>query len=251
MKRKLAIYAAAAILILVTITLLDRYKVYKEEKPPFPAVTVEGEEVPIILGGYDWHGKKIPYEEGPLKGMAKMEASPVREKQRLDVTFPAGQEPESIIISQVNSVPGGEKLAEQSRSLIIPKSSTTQPIHFQITALWNEEMTSFSTYYVKLDIEDLPKFHDFLSKDPNKLSVLAVVPQGDSEKDDIPDDLKTKLDSYQISENPEGMMAEYPELPIYSVPVYFIFNSETLIFETNFKEILIENLIEKQKVNDN
>jgi hypothetical protein len=242
MKRKLAIYTAAATLILVAIVLLDRYKVYKEEKPPFPAVTVEGDELPVILGGYDWHGNKIRYEKGPLKGMAKMEASPVREKQRLDVTFPAGQEPESIIISQVNSVPGGEKLAEQSSSLIIPKSSTTQPIHFQITALWNEDMTSFSTYYIKLDIQDLPKFHDFLSKDPNKLSVLAVVPQGGSEKDDIPEDLKTKLDSYQISENPEGLTAEYPELPIYSVPTYFVFNSETLIFEATYKEFLIQML---------
>ncbi|WP_335377015.1 hypothetical protein [Bacillus sp. JJ1122] len=59
-----------------------------------------------------------------------------------------------------------------------------------------------------------------MSKDENKPSVLAIVPCGDSEKYDIPDKFKQKLDTFHVSENPEGLMKEYPELFIPTVPVF-------------------------------
>ena len=101
---------------------------------------------------------------------------------------------------------------------------------------------SFSTYYVKLQIEDLPDFYDFLSKDPKKLSILAIVPRGDSEKYELPEDLKAKLAAFHISEDPEGLGQEYPEMSIPMVPIYLIFNSKELILMTSNKEELLELL---------
>jgi hypothetical protein len=151
MKKKLLIYGTAAILIVLSLLVMDRVKLYKEEKPPLPVVTVEGKEIPSVLGGYNWHGNKVNFEN-PVKQLADMDAADVVQRERLDVRFPADQQPKSIIINQVNSVPGGEKMAEESSNILIPKSHTSQPIHFQITASWDKDFNSFSTYYIKLQI---------------------------------------------------------------------------------------------------
>lgn len=241
MKRKILIYGTAAFLLLTALLAMDRFKLYKEEKPPQPVVTVQGKEIPLKSGGYVWRGTKEAFAD-PIKKMADMEAVDVVQKQRLDVNFPADQQPESIIISQVNSVPGGEKMTEESSSIIIPRSQTSRPIHFQITASWDKDFNSFSTYYVKLQIEDLPDFYDFLSKDPKKLSILAIVPRGDSEKYELPEELKAKLAAFHISEDPEGLGQEYPEMSIPMVPIYLIFNSKELIMMTSNKEELLELL---------
>lgn len=239
MKKKLLSYGTAAILIVLVLISVDRFKLYKEEKPPLPVVTIEGKEIPSVLGGYNWHRTKHAFEN-PINQMADMEATEVMQKDRLDVDFPGKQQPQSIIISQINSVPGGEKMAEESSSIIIPRSQTSRPIHFQITASWDKSFTSFSTYYVKLQIEDIPDFYDFLSKDKNKLSVLAIVPRGDSEKYDIPDEFTQKLDAFHISEDPEVLMKEYPEMFIPTVPVYLVFNDKELVFLYSTKEELLK-----------
>jgi hypothetical protein len=222
MKRKLLIYGTTSILLLTALIGMDRFKLYKEEKPPIAIITVDGKEIPSILGEYDWHGTKTRKID-PIKAMAGMNPSKVKEKETLKVTFPEDIEPVIITISQVNTAPGMEKLRVEGNSALIPKSLTQERIYFKIKAQWKKE---FSTYYVKTDIEDLPPFNDFLSKNPEKLSVLAIVPRGDSEKYDIPDEVKKKLDSFRLSDDMEGLKKQYPELHTNITPVYMIFNTE-------------------------
>lgn len=222
MKRKLLFYGTIALLLLTVLIAMDRYKLYKEEKPPIPQITVNGQVVPTILGQYSWHGSKTKKIE-PIKAMAGMNPTKVKEKQTLKVLFPPELEPTTIIISQVNAAPGMEKKSRKGNSMPIPKSLTQERIYFMIKAQWKKD---YSTYYVKVDIEDLPPFYDFLSKDPEKLSVLAIVPRGESEKYDIPDEVKAKLDSFQISDDMEELKKRYPELMSNITPVYLIFNTE-------------------------
>jgi hypothetical protein len=222
MKRKLLFYGTTALLLLTVLIAMDRYKLYKEEKPPIPHITVNGQEVPSKLGQYSWHGTKTKKIE-PIKVMAGMNSKKVKEKQTLEVSFPPGLEPASLTISQVNTAPGLEKKSVEGNSMLIPKSLTMERIYFMIKAQWKKD---YSTYYVKFDIEDLPPFYDFLSKDPEKLAVLAIVPRGESEKYDITDEVKEKLDSFHISDDMEGLKKQYPELHTNITPVYMIFNSE-------------------------
>jgi len=222
MKRKLLFYGTTAILLLTVLNAMDRYKLYKEEKPPIPQITVNGQEVASVQGQYDWHGTKTKKIE-PIKAMAGMNPTKVKEKQTLEVLFPPELEPATITISQVNAAPGLEKKSVEGNSMLIPKSLTQERIYFMIKAQWKKD---YSTYYVKFDIEDLPAFYDFLSKDPEKLSVLAIVPRGESEKYDIPDEVKDKLDSFHISDDIEGLKKLYPELTSNITPVYLIFNTE-------------------------
>jgi hypothetical protein len=240
MKRKLLFYGTTAILLLTVLIAMDRYKLYKEEKPPIPQITVNGQDVPSILGQYNWHGTKTNKIE-PIKVMAGMNPTKVKEKQTIEVTFPPEQEPESITISQVETAPGMEKQIVKGNSLSIPKNPYMERTYFKIKAKWDEE---FSTYYVKLDIEELPPLYDFLSKDPEKLAVLAIVPRGESEKYDIPKELKQSLDSFQISDDLEELKKKHPELLINTTPIYLIFNTELLQHSVEDKDTLIRILMD-------
>lgn len=137
-------------------------------------------------------------------------------------------------------------MAEESSNILIPKSHTSQPFHFQITASWDKDFNSFSTYYVKLQIEDLPDFYNFLSKSKDKLSVLAIVPRGDSEKYDIPVEFKQKLEEFRISENPERLTQEYPEMFIPMVPIYLVFDDKEFIVMYGTKEELLKFLLNQR-----
>ncbi|MBT2663025.1 hypothetical protein [Bacillus sp. ISL-45] len=240
MKRKLLFYGTSAILLLTVLIAMDRYKLYKEEKPPIPTVTVNGQEIPHILGQYDWHGTKTEKMD-PIKAMAGTNPSKVKERETLEVSFPPEIEPETISISQVNAAPGMEKQKAKENTLPIPKSLTPENIYFKIKAEWKK---GYSTYYIKTDIEDLPLFYDFLSKDPEKLSVLAIVPRGDSEKYDIPDEVKEKLESFQISDDLDGLKKKYPELLTNITPVYMIFDRAFLQQTVHDKEKLIERVMD-------
>ncbi|WP_214741100.1 hypothetical protein [Bacillus sp. ISL-41] len=240
MKRNLLFYGTSTILLLTVLIAMDRYKLYKEEKPPVPSITVNGQEIAQILGQYDWHGTKTEKLD-PLKAMAGMNPSRVKERETLEVSFPPEVEPESITISQVNAAPGMEKQKAKEKTLPIPKSLTQERIYFQIKAQWKR---GYSTYYIKTDIEDLPLFYDFLSKDPEKLSVLAIVPRGESEKYDIPSEVKEKLDSFQISDDLEGLKKRYPELLTNITPVYMIFNSEFHQQSVEDKDKLIDRVMD-------
>ncbi|NKE05979.1 hypothetical protein [Mesobacillus selenatarsenatis] len=238
MKRKLLIYGTAAVFILSVLIAMDRYKLFKEERPPVPSITVNGQEIPSILGEFDWHGTKNKKSD-PVKSMAGMNASKVREKEILEVSFPPEMEPLNIIISQGNAAPGMEKKRVEGDSLSIPKSLTQERIYFKIKAQWKK---GYSTYYIKTDIEDLPPFYDFLSKDPEKFSVLAIVPRGESEKYDIPEEVKKRLDSFHLYDDIEELKKQYPELYTNITPVYMIFNSELHQQTVVDKESLINSI---------
>ncbi|MBT2694256.1 hypothetical protein [Bacillus sp. ISL-55] len=240
MKIKLLIYGTAAVLILSVLIALDRYKLYKEEKPPVAIITVDGQEIPSILGEYNWHGTKTKKID-PIKSMAGMNPSTVKEKETLEVSFPPGIESANITISQVNAAPGMEKKRVEGDNMSIPKSLTQERIYFKIQAQWKKD---YSTYYVKTDIEDLPPFYDFLSKNPEKLSVLAIVPRGESEKYDIPDEVKEKLDSFHISDDMESLKKQYPELLTNVTPVYMVFTSELHSQSLQDKEALINRVMD-------
>lgn len=239
MKRKLIIYGAAAIVLLILLISMDHYKLYKEEKPPMPKITIGGEPIQTAMGSYSYHGTNVKAND-PVKMMLDFTGEQVKEQQELVVSFPADAKPKKVTISQWNTVPGVEKKSGIGDSFTIPPSFSSQPnqkFYYKIKAEWEKD---FSTYYVKLRIQDLPHFHEFLSKDPEKHSVLAIVPSGESEKYDIPEDLKQKLDSFHISDDIEALKKEYPEFQTTTVPYYKIFNTEFQVWSTPNREELIQ-----------
>jgi hypothetical protein len=242
-KKKILTYATVALLLMLILFIIDVYKLYKEEKPPIPEITLEGEPIQTVLGSYNYHGTKVKADD-PVKMMLDFSGEQVKENQKLVVTFPADKKPKKITISQWNTVPGVEKKSGTGDTFTIPPSFSSQPdqkFYFKIKAEWEKDL---STYYVKLRIQDLPYFHEFFSRDPEKHSVLAIVPRGESEKYDIPEDLKNNLDSFHLSDDIETLKKEYPELQSTPIPYYMVFNTEFMVWSTPDKEELIRWLAE-------
>lgn len=175
-----------AFLLMLILFMIDKYKLYKEEKPPIPAVSVDGKQVEAITGTYNWNGTRVKAEE-PVKLMLDVSGTRVESLQTLTVYFPGDKQPKKITISQWNTVPGIEKKSEVGDTFAIPISYSSHPnqaFYYKISAEWEK---NYSNYYVKLHIQDKRfAFQDFLAKQSGKQSVLAIVPRGGELKYGLP-----------------------------------------------------------------
>ena len=226
--------------------IMDVYKLYKEEKPPIPIVTVDGKQAEAVTGSYKWHGTKEK-AENPVKLMLDIDGEYVNEQQKLFVSFPVDAKPEKITISQWNTVPGVEKKSQTSDTFAIPTSFSNHPhqaFYFKIKAEWNND---YSTYYVKLHIQDqMGRFKDFLAKEPGKLSVLAILPP-DTTAYDLPSEAIHLLDAYHVSHDLEDLKETFPEIKATTPPVYLVFNTGVLMQTFDDKEELIQMLKDHHK----
>ncbi|MEH7443071.1 hypothetical protein V7201_12260 [Bacillus sp. JJ1122] len=220
----------------------DKYKLYKEEKPPIPEVSVDGKQVEAVTGTYKWNGTKVKADE-PVKLMLDISGTKVESLQKLNVSFPGDNQPKKITISQWNTVPGLEKRSEVGDTFTIPISYSTHPnqsFYYIISAEWEK---NYSHYYVKLHIQDKRwAFKDFLAKQSGKQSVLAIVPRGGELKYGLPSDLIKKLDSYHLYIGLEELKKSYPEITATTTPVYYLFSSTSLLQTFDDPALLIKNL---------
>lgn len=221
---------------------IDVYKLYTEEKPPIPAVTVDGKQIEAVTGTYKWNGTKIKAND-PVKLMLDIPGAKVESLQQLNVSFAGEEQPKKITISQWNTIPGLEKKSETGDTFTIPTSYSTHPnqaFYYKINAEWGK---NYSTYYLKLHVQDkrIP-FIDFLSKKAGKQSVVAIVPRGGELEYDLPGDLINTLDSYHFYIGLDDIKKQYPEITATTTPVYYLFSSTSLLQTFEDKELLIKAL---------
>lgn len=87
----------------VTLTILlisDNWKLYKEEKPPTPKISVEGREAPLVLYDYVWNGteKTIKLTQSSLLNATKsVEPLSIHPYSELEVSF--SEKPNKLSIS--------------------------------------------------------------------------------------------------------------------------------------------------------
>ena len=231
-----------AFLLTLILFVIDGYKLYTEEKPPIPAVSVDGKQVEAVTSTYKWNGTKVKADE-PVKLMLDIPGTKVESLQKLTVAFPGEEQPKKITISQWNTVPGLEKRSEVGDTFTIPISYSTHPnqaFYYKISAEWEK---NYSNYYVKLHIEDkLFPFRDFLAKQDGKRSVLAIVPIGGEAKYGLPSDLIKTLDSYHFYIGLEEVKKSYPEITATTTPIYYLFSSTSLLQTFDDRDLLIRTL---------
>jgi hypothetical protein len=240
-KKKIITYGTVAFLLMLILFIIDVYKLYTEEKPPVPAVSVDGKQIEAVTGTYKWNGTKVKADE-PVKLMIDLDGEKVDSQQKLKVTFPGKDQPKKITISQWNTIPGLEKLSQTGSTLTIPNSHAqpTLASYYKIKAEWD---SNYSTYYVKLHVHDINiPFVDFLSKEAGKLSVLAILPSDNMSQYQLPSEIIKKLDDYQISTDLEEMKRNHPEIRASSTPIYYVFSSVSMIQSFDDKESIISML---------
>jgi hypothetical protein len=60
--KKTILWLAAIIIVLLVMVYFDKQKVYKEEKPPIPVVSLGEQKTQVLLGSFTWNGREVKRE---------------------------------------------------------------------------------------------------------------------------------------------------------------------------------------------
>lgn len=139
------------IVFIVAIFFIDKWKSYKDEKPPIPLIMVDGVQIKAVLADYSWHGSKIkPKKILPLiREVKEVEVDPLTE---LKVSFE--EKPESVSISEWNSFENIPRTTEEDDEVTL--STIPSVFVYVVQAKWNE---GTATYALKLSNQKAWRSH--------------------------------------------------------------------------------------------
>ncbi|MCM3667356.1 hypothetical protein M3204_23560 [Mesobacillus subterraneus] len=241
MKKKMLMYGTSFVILFLILFALDKYKIYKEEEPPIPNISVEGVSIKAHPGPYDWRGSKKS-TENPVEMLAGLPADKVKEDNILTIAFPEGSQPKKITISEWDSFSKEQTDYDYLEGFPIPYSHKSWGIvYLIINAEWKNDSVS---YYLKLNVEQ-NYYGDMLAKKEGALTAMAVVPSGEGANYDLPAEVKKTLEKFEIYDDIEFVKEEFSGLSSWApsiIPVYFVFNNEDLAFTTKDKAQMIQYL---------
>ncbi|RSD27818.1 hypothetical protein [Mesobacillus subterraneus] len=241
MKKKMLMYATSFVILFLIVFALDKYKIYKEEEPPIPEISVEGVSINAHPGPYDWRGSK-KNTKNPVEMLAGLPGDKVKEDNILTIAFPEGGQPEKITVSEWDSFSREQTDYDYQQGFPIPYSYKSWGIvYLIINAEWKNDSVS---YYLKLNVEQ-NYYGDMLAKKEGALTAMAVVPSGEGANYDLPAEAKKQLERFEIYDDIEFVKEEFPGLSSWApstIPVYFVFNNEDMDFSTKDKAKMIQYL---------
>jgi hypothetical protein len=221
----------------------DQKKVYKEEKPPVPVVSLGEQQTEVFLGSYSWNDGMVKKEFADLEDV---NFKSVEYREQLHIDFPEGKEPLYI-----------------ARGAYGPSGKVTYPIPF----LFNEDYGAFlgnypsvltlslkafwkngkrAEYIVPLNVkENLPE-KEYLPINKGFYSLLSVY-QGDSDIHYVNQQIFSEHPHFLMEYNGVNLelaKKEYAELQIENAPMYILFDQEKEVFRTDSEESLMQYIKE-------
>ncbi|PLR86474.1 hypothetical protein [Bacillus sp. V33-4] len=242
MKKKWVWRGGIILLALGIMFAFDRYKLYQEEKPPLPIVTANGKELKPLLGPYRWNNQKEKNKDitpGDLiQGKKPVLVDPLSE---LKIKF--DEQPENITYGWWD--PYGLEIywdgyMWNNGTFTFPN----RPDRYT-QAIKVEWAKGEATYIIDAEVEKKVSYQEFLSDQKETLSILQVEPPGESMWVNLPFELASETIMNGTAMNMDEFISQFPELPPPpSLPAYFIFDQEKLIFNTADTNALITWLSE-------
>lgn len=98
---KLIKWGVGFLITLAILLVFDKWKLYKEEKPPTPQISVEGMEAPVVLYDYVWNGTEITNkltQSSLLNSTESVEPLTINPYSELEVSF--SEKPNKLSISR-------------------------------------------------------------------------------------------------------------------------------------------------------
>lgn len=239
--KKIILWLAGIIIVTLVMFYFDKQKVYKEEEPPMPVVSLGEQKAQVLLASFTWNGGEVRKE---LKDLVEnLNYERVEFRDELHVEFPEGEEP--IYISRGLYDSNGEVVIPPFNMLdenanFLTNSSSIQTL--SIKAFWKNGRRA--EYIVPLNIREVPPEKEYLS--PNKAfhSLLVVYgnePQGDT---DVTLQINHESPKFLLGSshriNLEMAKEDYPELQITSTPSYLLFDQEKELFRTESVDSLLQ-----------
>lgn len=239
--KKTVLWLVGLTIVTVVMFYFDKQKVYKEEKPPIPVVSLGEQPTQVFLGSYTWNDGEVNKELADLK---EVNFKRVEYRDQLHIDFPEGNEP--LYLSKGAYDPTGKA------TYPIPSMFNDENVSFlgnypsvltlSLKAFWKNGRRA--EYIVPLNVEANPPEKEYLPVNKGFYSLLGVY-SGESEID-------TKI-RQQISEASPNFLMEtkgnvhlemarnyYPELQISSAPMYLLFNQEKEVFRTDSVDPLLQ-----------
>ncbi|MCM3600973.1 hypothetical protein M3175_09540 [Robertmurraya korlensis] len=238
--KKVLLWVVGLTMVTGVMIYFDKQKVYKEEKPPIPVVSLGEQQTEVFLGSYTWNDGEVKKELADLK---EVNFKRVEYRDQLHIDFPEGKEP--LYLSKGAYDPTGKA------KYPIPSMFNDENVSFlgnypsvltlSLKAFWKNGRRA--EYIVPLNVEANPPEKEYLPVNKGFYSLLGVY-SGESEID-------TTI-RQQISEASPNFLMEtkgnvhlemarnyYPELQIHSAPMYLLFNQEKEVFRTDSVEPLL------------
>ncbi|MFE4525510.1 hypothetical protein ACFRCQ_25940 [Cytobacillus firmus] len=222
---------------LITLTILlifDKWKLYKEEKPPTPEISVEGREAPLVLYDYVWNGTEITNkltQSSLLNATESLEPLSINPYSELEVSF--SEKPDKLSISRWE--PGIEKGTNEQEKSSYYISNRIGTGFYIVRAEWDEGK---ATYITKLKTEKIVSYQELLSPKESGYTVRGFDSQSASISEIYPDYLNANIGGGFISGELEYLKRAYPELNLNKLPTYFVFEQEKVIYSTHSQQQL-------------
>lgn len=228
----------------------DKQKVYKEEKPPIPVVSLGEQETQVLLGSYTWNDGEVKREFKDQEESLNYKRVEYRDK--LHINFPKEEEP--IYLSRGYYGENGEAfypaynlLNEDSNFL----GNVTNIQTLSLKAFWKNGKRA--EYIIPLNVKEVAPKKEYFPQQKGYYSLLVFYSDATHVSTNIT--LKLKQESpnflleYSGQVNIDRAKEEFPELQINRVPSYLLFKGEKEVYRTDsidaLKQFVNENTYEK------
>lgn len=233
-RHKLLKWGLGFIITLTILLIFDKWKLYKEEKPPSPEIRVEGREAPIVLYEFEWNGteqnKKLSKSD-ILNSTESIEPLSVNPYSELEVSF--SEKPNKFSISRWE--PGLEKDINKQEKFTYYISNRIGTAIFIVRAEWDKGK---ATYITKLNTEKIVSYQEFLSPREGGYTVLGFDTRNASGLEISRAFSDIDIARGIISGELNYLKRAYPELNLKKLPTYFVFEQENVIYSThNFQQL--------------
>lgn len=222
---------------LITLTILlifDKWKLYKEEKPPTPEINVEGREAPLVLYDYVWNGTEKTNkltQSSLLNATKSVEPLSINPYSELEVSF--SEKPDKLSISRW--APGIEKGTNEQEKSSYYISNRIGTGFYIVRAEWDEGK---ATYITKLNTEKIVSYQEFLSPKEGGYTVIGFDVRSASGLELSRYFLTAKIRGGVIPGELEYLKRAYPELNLKKLPTYYVLEQENVIFSTHSQQQL-------------
>jgi hypothetical protein len=243
------LWGAGAVIVILMMVYFDKEKVYKEEKPPMPVITVGDTEVQAIMGSYRWNDGLVEKE---MKDITKsLKNQHVYENEEMKVEF-LDDADIPVFIGKSTLMPNGKKFPDLLPSIngengLFSEDEGIRTVVLQ--AYWKDGKTA--EYYLPIKIEKQPQKEPYFPRFKGQYSIVITEEEVSPEKDV---EVRAKL----LQQYPPSFITigaytdlqraeeELSELNIKEVPSYILLDEEGEVFRSkdigSMKKYIDENV---------
>lgn len=241
--QRLILWGSAAVLIIMAMLYFDREKVFKEEKPPMPVITVGDTEVQAIMGSYRWNDGLVEKEMKDISKSLKYQEVPVNEEMRIE--FPEGEEP--IYFNKGSQDYNGKFIGTTDSKINHYMPNATGLSTINIKAYWKDGKRA--DYIIPLKTSEV-KLKEYYARYFGTYSIL-IVDEDTQSAERAQLDLQTEFSNMLIFYNKADKQL-LPELKIDNSKAFLLFDHQKEIVRTDdvvtMKKYIRENIIFKEVI---